>query len=150
MYYNGRLFEDVFTHGDAQQKVTGSFYFHKSGPNSYKGGTYKGLDLVFGTEACFGGVLIRSIVDVATNEVTSGPCLCVDLLLKTLGCATIADLVAKHGVVGKSEEFRLVDAANAPAHTVSSSMRVGLSLKVKFLVFVFFGLFKLNKGKNGI
>ena len=41
---------DTFTHGDSLQKETGRWYFHKFG-QSYKVGTYKGLDLTFGKGA---------------------------------------------------------------------------------------------------
>jgi len=55
---------DTFTHCDDFQRANGQWYFHRSG-NSYRGGTYKGLDLAFGKgEKGHGGILIRSLLSV--------------------------------------------------------------------------------------
>jgi len=37
------------------------WYFHRYGSKGYKSGTYKGLDITFGQDSMYGGILIRSI-----------------------------------------------------------------------------------------
>lgn len=111
--------KDTFTHGDAMQKQTAKWYFHKFG-NSYRGGTYKGLDVAIGKGEgkAAGGILLRSLMPlnltpsstdsnlVFTNRndkasFVEGPCNCVNRILKEAGPEEskapfdIVDLVAK-------------------------------------------------------
>lgn len=65
-----------------------SFYLHRTGnlsTSSYKGGTYKGLDI-----ASNGGILIRSLL--VGNDVIEGPSLVVDKLLTLYQGLTIEQL----------------------------------------------------------
>ena len=56
-----KLHPDTFTHCDDMQRECGKWYFHRSG-KSFRGGTYKGLDISFGRgKQGYGGVLLRSI-----------------------------------------------------------------------------------------
>ena len=73
--------------------------------------------------------MIRSVEDVATGVLTSGPCRCVDLILEIFEESSIANLVEKYGVDGKSDAFRLARIERT-ADVVKCSPRVGLSLKV--------------------
>ena len=57
-YYKGEGHPDPFTHGDALQLETGRWYFHRTA-GVYRGGSFKGLDLTFGSGGAYGGVLIR-------------------------------------------------------------------------------------------
>jgi len=69
-YYEGGNHHDTFTHCDPLQQTTANWYFHKSGA-TYKGGSYKGLDITFGGQVgadgkrAFGGILIRAIEPLA-------------------------------------------------------------------------------------
>ncbi|CUG89710.1 Hypothetical protein, putative [Bodo saltans] len=110
------VYEDRFTHCDAQQSVGGSWYFHKKG-GTFKNGSFKGLDVTFGTQrgAQDGGpisvgLLIRSICPVVATsgkeaeldpkKVIEGPSLVVDGLLAACGVANIVELVgSKEGVL---------------------------------------------------
>ena len=93
--------KDTFTHGDAMQKTTGNWYFHKLG-KSYKAGSYKGLDLSIGKGEgiAAGGILLRSMIPLTLapsstadrmvftedsrnkSEFVQGPCNCVDRILE--------------------------------------------------------------------
>lgn len=133
------VYEDRFTHRDAQQSVLGTWYFHKKG-GSFKNGSFKGLDVTFGSSDFSGGALIRSIVAIPDGKVTEGPSLVVDALLDATGMKTIADLVgAKDGIlfidssfaVGGEERqgaslLRIVDAPLPGAASVRTAPRVGL------------------------
>jgi hypothetical protein len=91
---------DPFVHGDKDQLSMDSFYFHRSNGTTYKGGTYKGLDITFGNGKDYGGILIRSAL--INNELIEGPCLFVDNVLKLAECDSIEQLV-KLGGNGKSQ-----------------------------------------------
>ncbi|MBN9523507.1 hypothetical protein J0H58_34170 [bacterium] len=118
---------DPFAHAHAVQRHWGKWYFHRSG-GSYRGGSFKGLDLALGAESAAVGVLLRTAV-TPDGAVIDGPSRLVDFLLRATGTATVADLDA-----------RLPDAFDAalPIHfrpapdrgaEVLATARVGLSLK---------------------
>src|SRR5689334_18097007 len=93
MYWSGHAHVDPFTHGQPIQRQIGAWYFHRSGER-YRGGTYKGLDITFGSSEAFGGILIRGVEPVEPIEpararaaapalpelpaLIDGPCLVVD------------------------------------------------------------------------
>ena len=53
---------DVFVHGSEEQKKSGLFYFHKHKlGKSYKEGRRQGVDITFGNENRFGGILLRGM-----------------------------------------------------------------------------------------
>jgi hypothetical protein len=78
---------DPFIHGDIDQNFPGRWYFHKQNGKSYKSGTYKGLDITFGNDdkTTYGGILIRSIKKLATDEIIEGPCKVVNKILEIYG-----------------------------------------------------------------
>ena len=95
------------------QRESGKWYFHKQG-NSYKSGTYRGLDLAFGKgKKAAGGILMRSLIPttVTTGEAgqliarnsefkadfIEGPCNCVKKIL---------DVTKPEGA---SEDFNIID-----------------------------------------
>ena len=87
---------DVFTHCHNQQKEMLTWYFHQmSGKeHSYKGGTFKGLDITCGFNNGFCGILIRSVVD-PLNKVIEGPCNVVNEFLKQLQCDSIKQFITE-------------------------------------------------------
>jgi hypothetical protein len=69
--------KDTFTHCDPIQAKNGKWYFHRMNPTnpmSFKAGTYKGMDLTFGGEKVFGGILIRALYNIKTKQYIDGPC----------------------------------------------------------------------------
>lgn len=58
-YYNdGHGHKDFYTHGHAMQKTSGHWYFH-----------YSGIDLTFGSENIYGGILIRSVEKIQLTPI---------------------------------------------------------------------------------
>jgi 3-methyladenine DNA glycosylase Mpg len=90
---------DPYIHGTPEQATAYRWYFHKSG-TSFRGGTFKGLDLTFGNVIAehvhHGGVLIRSI-RTPSGALIEGPCKVVDFILNHTGAGTIVQLVALCG-----------------------------------------------------
>lgn len=96
MYLKSPTHPDPYVHGYSEQELSGVFYFHRMGA-SYRGGTYKGMDICFGGGAgsgIFHGVLVRSIV-TPDGTLVSGPCCCVDYILAQVGTASVANLVSE-------------------------------------------------------
>jgi hypothetical protein len=100
LHYDGH--KDIYTHRHVDQSVPLKFYFHKQGKtNTYKGGTYKGLDITFGFKEydetkgpVFGGILIRGIQNISDNYEVIGPCKVVDKILELTGVTNIESLVS--------------------------------------------------------
>ncbi len=62
-YWHGRAHRDPFTHGDARQHTFARWYHHREG-SSYRGGSFKGLDLALGAPNLAAGVLVRAVFPV--------------------------------------------------------------------------------------
>lgn len=92
-YLNHENHPDVFTHGDEMQKTCGQWYFHRTG-KGYRGGNYKGLDITF-SQSGYGGILIRALKAVDSNEYIDGPCKVVDKILSLTESSNIANLIAR-------------------------------------------------------
>eukprot|EP01059_Diplonema_ambulator_P035250 TRINITY_DN8223_c0_g1_i2.p1 TRINITY_DN8223_c0_g1~~TRINITY_DN8223_c0_g1_i2.p1 ORF type:complete len:317 (+),score=77.95 TRINITY_DN8223_c0_g1_i2:38-988(+) len=136
---------DAYTHRNDDQLELCSWYFHRQGNGSYKGGTYKGMDLTFGCREnkLYGGFLVRSIQEVRTNAVVEGPCLVVNKILELNQVGSIADFAAgRNGAQLNVEEtegllLKLAKNGAGSGRPVHSAPRVGLTLrsgsdKVKF------------------
>ena len=92
-YLKDKDHNDEYVHGDKDQSKYGVFYFHKYKTGTYKSGTYKGMDMTFGNKDSFYGILIRSIMNVSTNEFIEGPCKCVNEILGKYDCTTVYDFM---------------------------------------------------------
>ena len=121
-YYRGGSHQDVYPHCDELQKTHAHWYFHRSG-DSYRSGTYKGLDITFGGDDSFGGFLIRGMVSLAPpTDFLDGPCLCVDRILKLNHCASIAEFVEREGTTEATT-------AAAAAATTTRGLYIALAEK---------------------
>ena len=72
-YYRdeARKHDDSYIHGHQLQRQKGKWYFHGSG-----------IDITFGNEKSFGGILIRAMVNIQSNEYFNGPLVCVQELFR--------------------------------------------------------------------
>ena len=113
------------------QQTCGRWYFHRE-EGSYRGGSFKGLDITFGADpAAFGGILIRTLRAAGDGAVTNGSSLCVDRLLASTGHARVAALdgeIGDRGVGDPSSPLHLRPVASPPA-ALWKTPRVGLTLK---------------------
>jgi len=130
-YYHGSEHCDPFAHCDPMQEQSRRWYFHRVG-GSYRGGSFKGLDISFGTsQGDFGGILIRTLTDPRGKHI-NGCSLCVDHMLTTTGHDHVASLDrAVHGRdVADTESILHLRALDVPRQdTVIATARVGLTLK---------------------
>ena len=129
VYYHGFAHLDPFTHRDAMQQQLGRWYFHRAG-TSYRGGTYKGLDIAFGNADAFGGILIRGI-ERADGTLIDGPCLVVDHILETTEAATIDELVRRFdlAIADQPRSPLAITLASPRQRTVYATPRIGLTFK---------------------
>lgn len=88
-YLHNNKHSDPFVHCDENQSNPSNWYFHKLFGKGFKEGTYKGVDITFGTLAkqnkSYGGILLRSIQNVNTGKVTEGSCSVVNKFLEDNG-----------------------------------------------------------------
>ncbi len=82
-YYKSNVHDDCNTHGHDIQRKTNQWYIHQNKNNkSYKSGYRKGLDITFGDNDCYGGILIRGIK--VNGKYIAGPSKCVDKIIEIL------------------------------------------------------------------
>ena len=131
LYWNGPGHHDTFTHGDIMQKEFGRWYFHRSG-TTYRGGSYKGLDIAVGGAHTWAGILVRGLERLADGALIDGPSMCVDHILALTGQSSIVALVNAFGrEVDPSPGSSLYVTLAEPARAVEvvESPRIGLTLK---------------------
>ena len=131
LYWNGPGHHDTFTHGDIMQKEFGRWYFHRSGA-TYRGGSYKGLDIAVGGAHTWAGILVRGLERLADGALVDGPSMCVDHILALTGQSSIVALVNAFGrEVDPSPGSSLYVTLAEPARAVEvvESPRIGLTLK---------------------
>jgi 3-methyladenine DNA glycosylase Mpg len=95
-YYYNETHKDEYVHKSPDQKQYGKFYFHKFHNGTYKSGTFKGLDIVLGSNETYFGVLIRSIKNIDTGEFIEGSCNVANKLLSCFNVQTVKELFEKH------------------------------------------------------
>lgn len=126
---------DTYTHKDIDQNIPCRWYFHKKG-NTYKGGTYKGLDITFGFQdpnkckITYAGILIRGISN--NNNLVTGPSKVVDHILRETKFEKITDLVKNlESLYDVSKKSLLYLRYNDMLEqlVIYSGPRVGLSFK---------------------
>ncbi len=147
--------DDKYTHGDVNQKAFGKWYFHRYPNGSYKGGTYKGVDLTLGDkDTCF-GILIRSIYNAETDEMIDGPCKTVNKILEHYKCADVpAYMDDKDDPLSATskDNFHVKRKNGLNAETIYKGPRIGLSDKypewkdIKYRYLIKKNMIK--KGKN--
>ena len=83
-YYDKCIHPDPYVHRDNRQQSCGEWYFHRyKESDKLKVGNYKGLDITFGNNSSFGGILIRAIEKQnEENDYTEGPCKVVNCILE--------------------------------------------------------------------
>ncbi|EDQ86734.1 uncharacterized protein MONBRDRAFT_28088 [Monosiga brevicollis MX1] len=143
--------EDPFVHGAADQLTACCWYFHKQ-KDTFKGGTYKGLDLTFGSAEAQrkGGFIIRCLQQTDSKDFIEGPCLVVERLLRDYDEPDIATYLRHHcgwrfrkpppsAVTSSNDGFLLVSCQHGSQDSerkakrakvqVFATPRVGLTLK---------------------
>ena len=134
-YLHSKNHPDTYTHQSEAQSQPNRWYFHKVG-KGYKEGTYKGLDVTFGTEGkSSGGILIRSIYDISNDKMVTGPSKVVDEILTHFKLSKVFELAKE---LQKTDQDLLVD--NLSELTIKekklevkdlcSTYRIGLKPKV--------------------
>jgi hypothetical protein len=128
-YFHGVGHLDPFVHGHPLQQTRGRWYFHRAGA-SYRGGSFKGVDLTFGDGVAHSGILIRSL-ETPEGQLVVGPSLCVDHLLARTECSSVAELdraIGDRPAWDPASPLQLTEGAD-PNVTLFRTARVGLSLK---------------------
>jgi 3-methyladenine DNA glycosylase Mpg len=125
-------FPDRYTHCDPLQLERGRLYFHRLNGRGYKSGTFKCMDITVGDEGQkqYLGILIRSLYSITDDEFISGPCLCVNYLLKQFECREVKELESKLSfpldLTAHQSEVRLAD-EDHESERLYVAPRVGLS-----------------------
>lgn len=124
---------DPYTHQHPEQSQFAKWYFHRMSNGTYKGGTFKGLDLTLGSESMYYGILIRAIWN-SNIGLICGPCKVVDHILSTLQIPSISALT--HDTPGERKcldvknndaQLHLVHIDHTSTEPIYVGPRIGLS-----------------------
>lgn len=126
---------DKYTHCHEDQLLRNTFYFHKFKTGTYKNGTFRGLDIVYGdvkTKSYF-GILIRSIQKISNKKtnIIEGPCNVVNCILAEYDFDNIMDFTngCNLNIFQNDRDFVLKPFENLPAKEIYVGPRIGLSNK---------------------
>lgn len=97
LYYFTDKHQDFYVHRDKLQQTFGQVYFHRFKGGSYRGGTRRGMDFTFGSPGSCLGILIRTIQNISSGQVITGPSNTVGHILQVLGYESIDDLMTAAG-----------------------------------------------------
>lgn len=133
-YYFSKAHPDAYTHCSDEQKMKCKFYFHKYKTGAYKSGTYKGMDITMSPDdVAYCGILIRSILDVDTDEFIEGPCCTVNTILRQYKFDNVSDFVAGKklplDIYDEEHKLFIVDTNNLKHERIYKGPRIGLSNK---------------------
>jgi len=122
---------DPCTHGDPDQLLMHTFYFHKFKTGTYKAGTFKGMDLTFGSvkEKAYFGILVRSILNIKTGQIIEGPCNVVNKILSEYACESIMDFTNGENlnIFDNDKNFIIVPTEKLIRHKIAAGPRIGLN-----------------------
>lgn len=132
-YLRSEHHNDEYTHESEDQLLMHTFYFHKFKNGTYRGGTFKGMDLTFGdAEAnAYFGILIRAIENMTDDKVIEGPCNVVNKILDEYGCDSIVEFTDNDSmnIFKNDNNFLLVPCSELDVRPLYSGPRIGLSAK---------------------
>ncbi len=129
-YLYSQTHPDPFAHRQPIQRECGHWYFHRIG-SSYRGGSFKGLDLTFGQPHAYAGILLRG-AERADQRFIDGPSRLVDALLAATGQPSVASLdaqIAGRRAWEEQNPLHLHWISPRPHPPVLATARVGLTLK---------------------
>ena len=121
---------DPYTHQDSDQLTFGKWYFHKTKKGNYRGGTFKGVDLTYGCENTYFGILVRAIYDESNDEFIEGPCNSVNKLLELSDCKDVNEYMEtrKSPISARcTKNFYIKRCKGLEKHDVYAGPRIGLS-----------------------
>lgn len=127
IYYHSNRHPDPFVHKDPLQREWCRWYFHRQG-RSFRGGSFKGLDVTIGDGSSYGGVLIRALSQPGRH--IEGPSLCVDEILRCTGTRSVAELdnaIAGRRAVDPSNPLFLIGTCRTQPASMLQCARVGLT-----------------------
>ena len=145
IYYYNESHQDEYVHKHLHQKRKG-FYMHQYKNGTYKSGTWKGLDITYGDDDTYFGVLIRGVIDTKEgSKHIDGPCNSVNYIMKCLNCDNLEDLaqtIPRWKIVSSDDSML--------QYPIYHSTRIGLSDKYpefKIKPYRFATIFKKEKSK---
>ncbi len=136
-YYNfSESHQDLYVHCDKEQLSNETFYFHRIHGKGFKEGTFKGMDITFGNleRKEYGGLLVRSIMNIDSGKIIEGPCLVVQEILKAFRYNKVIDFYEDYtsknpglNIYNKNSELWIEYVENKDK--INYSPRVGLKFK---------------------
>jgi len=130
-YFLNNYHMDYYCHKDMRQKLNSQLYFHRfKYPEKYRNKRQKGIDLTFGLNNSFGGILIRLLQNIKTQKYITGIGNITNQILEDInGAETITKIYEQNeNVFSDNSIIKLIKSENEKSN-IYKKQRIGLNLK---------------------
>jgi hypothetical protein len=133
-FFDKKNHSDPYTHKNKRQSEFGEWYFHRyTDINSYIKSNRNGVDITFGNKDAelFGGILIRKIQNIDSNELIIGINKVARCLIENVGENKMNDIALGNGskVFDIKQPLHLEVAGNNYSSPIYKTQRNGLTFK---------------------
>jgi len=131
-YYYSDNHTDFYCHKNDRQKNNNRLYFHRfKDPEKYKRLKQKGIDITIGNgSSIFGGILIRAIENIKTNEIITGIGTLTNQIIKEIGGTfVIQDIYDSNKSIFDSSAQIFLKSAPDNGFSIFKKHRQGINLK---------------------
>lgn len=130
-FYNKEFHPDPYVHKHERQRTFGEWYFHRyTVLEKFLKNNRNGLDITFGNEGAFGGILIRKIENVETKKMIVGINKIARALINNIGNENVSGIALGHGQQAfnkNNQVLRLDNENNSIAVPIYKTQRNGLT-----------------------
>lgn len=130
-YYHSAIHTDFYCHKNDRQLKNQRLYFHRfKDPEKYVRLKHKGIDITLGNgEEIFGGILIRAIENIETNEIITGiGNLANQIIIDIGGTFSILELYESNKNIFDSTGPIYLDTGKENSFKIFKKIRQGLNL----------------------
>lgn len=123
-YYNFEKHPDCNVHQSERQLKSHQWYLHKNSinPNYHR----KGIDYTFGHNNNYGGILIKSAIELNTNKKPLSQSFFVNDLVEKLNCKHPLDKDKFKKIIEQNNDLKLIQ-INQKKYTVKTKERINLA-----------------------
>ena len=124
--------DDPYVHSSKEQLEYGKFYFHRHKNGTFKGGTYKGMDITFGNQDMYFAVLIRSIS--GPEGIIEGPCKIVNTILDSYEVKSLNDFIDPNSKLDTLSTTKVLDVFNnhRKLHLIDTNIKSSVFKEIYF------------------
>lgn len=131
-YFNSNAHHDEYTHKHKRQHMFGVWYFHKYKTERFLNSKRFGLDIAFGNETNYGGILLRIVHSEKDNAPVQGINRIVKKFVNDFNKINLSKIALENLPVDKNSYLKIEDATSVFSEfPIKKSQRIGLKFSEK-------------------